>query len=118
MTMQIKALQRTGMISQLYLPEAGKVGAERKITPIRDTYEDGSRRNELHPSYFSGKLLKASSFQQEQSYRHNSTFDLQKFFLALLLQQGRVQLDSDSNENESISKRIRAECSVRRSDFP
>jgi len=116
--MQIKSIQRTGIIGDVQLPETGKVSSERKIAPIRDTYEDGSRRNESFPDYFSGKRLKASSFQQEQSYRHNATFDLQKFFLALLLQQGRVQLDSDSNENESISKQIRSKASVRRPDFP
>jgi len=81
--MQIKSIQRTGIIGEVRLPETGKVSAERKIAPIRDTYEDGSRRYE--------PLMKPPSNRQKpQGSQFSVAFDLQKFFLMLLLQHKRL----------------------------
>jgi hypothetical protein len=96
--MQIKSVQRSGIIGEVRLPETGQVSAQRKVAPIRDTYEDGSRRYE--------PLMKPASDRQPQGVRFSGAFDLHKFFLAILLQQGRVETDSDFNEQQSISKRF------------
>ena len=83
-SMQIKSIQRTGIISDVRLPETGQVSAQRKVAPIRDTYEDGSRRYE--------PLMKLpSTRQQPQGFKFSVSFDLHKFFMAILLQQGRMQ---------------------------
>ena len=104
--MQIKSVQRTGIIGDVRLPETGKVSAERKVAPIRDTYEDGSRRYE--------PLMKpASDRKQPEGFKFSGAFDLHKFFMAILLQQGRVQTDSDFNEQQSISKRFPKETYVK-----
>jgi hypothetical protein len=79
--MQVRAVQRTGIIGEVRLPETGQVSAQRKVAPIRDTYEDGSRRYE--------PLMNPAPNRQPQGFKFSGGFDLQKFFLFILLQQKR-----------------------------
>lgn len=118
--MQIKPILRTQSIQTLSPPEpTRKLESARKIAPIRDAYEDVSKRNDLFsavPRFYSGKLLTRESLKHEQNYRHNVTFDPRKYFLSVVLQQGRVQLDSDFNENDSLKSARYTEATVKKSD--
>ncbi|HEY7161290.1 MAG TPA: hypothetical protein VH815_08520 [Acidobacteriota bacterium] len=53
-------------------------------------------------NFFSGKKLDADSLQNEQDYSRE-IFDPHKRYSGVKMQQGRVQLDSDTNESDNVN---------------
>lgn len=78
------------------------------ISSFTDSFEASSKAaNSIlaRDNYFSGKQLDAESLQQEQDYAKRDSggiFDPAKSYTGVVLQQGRVQLDFDFNESESV----------------
>ena len=67
------------------------------IASVPDSFDASSG------NFFSGKQLDKDSFQQEQDYSRG-TFDPAKRFTGVIQQQGRVQLDADSNESNDVKR--------------
>jgi hypothetical protein len=65
------------------------------IASVRDSFEAPSN------NFFTGKQLDADSFQQEQDYSRK-TFDPAKRYSGVIMQEGHVQTDADSNESADI----------------
>lgn len=54
-------------------------------------------------NFFYGKRLDADSFQKEQEYSRG-TFDPSKKYTGVVMQEGRVQTDADSNESTDVER--------------
>jgi hypothetical protein len=84
-------------------------GTHHGVSAYKDAFESASNSR---PNYFSGKLLNETSFTKEQEYSLNKknedskdwtadAFDAKKSYTSVILQQGRVELDSDFNEDSA-----------------
>ena len=116
--MKINAINQAHGVQRIEFTEpAIKTQSAKRITPIRDTFEDFSRRNNVSSAtYFSGKLLTPESLNEEQNYRKKVMFDPRSYFASVRLQQGTVELDSDFNEDDALSKRRSREDFIRKND--
>lgn len=65
------------------------------IASVNDCFETPSN------NFFYGKQLDADSFQKEQEYSRG-TFDSSRRYSGVVLQEGRVQTDVDSNESSDV----------------
>ena len=117
-TMKINAVHQAHGVQRVEFTEpAIKTQSAKRITPVRDTFEDYSTRNAASSAaYFTGKLLTPESFNEEQTYRKAAMLDPRSYFTALLRQQGGVELDSDFNENPSVKRRFREDFIIKQKD--
>jgi hypothetical protein len=67
------------------------------IASVKDSFETSPN------NFFFGEQLDAYSLQQEQDYSRE-TFDPSKRYTGVKLQEGRVQLDADSNESNDVNR--------------
>jgi hypothetical protein len=102
--MKINAIHHAHGVQRIEFTEpAIKTQSAKRITPIHDTFEDFSTKNTASSAaYFTGKLLTPESMNEEQTYLKKVMLDPRSYFSSVRLQQGRVQLDSDFNEDSSL----------------
>jgi hypothetical protein len=104
--MKINAIHQAHGVQRIEFTEpAIKTQSAKRISPVRDTFEHFSTRNTASSAaYFTGKLLTEESMNEEQTYMKKVMFDPRSYFSSVRLQQGRVELDSDFNEDSSLKK--------------
>lgn len=109
--MKINAIHQAHGIQRIEFTEpAIKTHSAKRITPVRDTFEDFSTRNTASSAaYFSGKLLTAESLNEEQTYMKQVMFDPRQYFSSVFRQEGTVRLDSDFNEDSPLKTWSRKE---------
>jgi hypothetical protein len=73
---------------------------------------DSIETPKLYNTYFTGNFLSADDFNQEQDYGQSkggdysdNVFDPRQHFTGVQMQQGRVQLDNDTNEQATVEER-------------
>ncbi len=74
----------------------------KRLVAAQDTFEDASRKSH----YFNGRLLTADSLSREQNSSRNKTPAPGALFQGVFLQRGRVQTDSDFQENDTLALRF------------